>query len=89
MTKKQIEELRKIDELKPIISDEVLIKNRQETLKRDAETRKQTKKSYVMDVLRVFFVGLTIAFLISVIETASPFSLILAGYVFGYTLGGF
>lgn len=81
--------LEKLDDIKPIISDEVLFKNRQETLKRDTETRKQVKKSYVMDVLRVFFVGLTIAFLISVIETASPFSLILAGYVFGYTLGGF
>lgn len=81
--------LKKLDEIKPIISDEVLFKNRESCLKHDAETRKQAKKSYFMDVLRMFFIGLTFAFLISVIETASPFSIILAGYVFGYTLGGF
>ena len=44
-------ELKKIDEIKPIIDDEVLEENKKQQLKRDAEIKKQYKIKKIKNII--------------------------------------
>ena len=57
-------ELKKIDEIKPIISDEVLELNKEKELKRDADLKKQERinniKNITFTILCFIFIALFI-----------------------------
>jgi len=66
-------ELKKIDEIKPIISDEVLELNKEKELKRDADLKKQERinniKNITFTILCFIFIALFIvAFNLKVLE---------------------
>lgn len=66
-------ELKKIDEIKPIISDEVLELNKEKELKRDADLKKQERinniKNITFIILCFIFIALFIvAFNLKVLE---------------------
>lgn len=66
-------ELKKIDEIKPIISDEVLELNKEKELKRDADLKKQERinniKNIIFTILCFIFIALFIvAFNLKVLE---------------------
>ena len=66
-------ELKKIDEIKPIINDEVLEKNKKQQLKRDADLKKQERinniKNITFTILCFIFIALFIvAFNLKVLE---------------------
>lgn len=66
-------ELKKIDEIKPIISDEVLELNKEKELKRDANLKKQERinniKNITFTILCFMFIALFIvAFDLKVLE---------------------
>lgn len=66
-------ELKKIDEIKPIISDEVLELNKAKELKRDADLKKQERinniKNITFTILCFIFIALFIvAFNLKVLE---------------------
>ena len=66
-------ELKKIDEIKPIISDEVLELNKEKELQRDAEIKKQERinniKNITFTILCFIFIALFIvAFNLKVLE---------------------
>lgn len=66
-------ELKKIDEIKPIISDEVLELNKEKELKRDADLKKQGRinniKNITFTILCFIFIALFIvAFNLKVLE---------------------
>ena len=66
-------ELKKIDEIKPIISDDVLELNKEKELKRDADLKKQEKinniKNITFNILCFMFIALFIvAFDLKVLE---------------------
>lgn len=66
-------ELKKIDEIKPIISDEVLGLNKEKELKRDADLKKQERinniKNITFTILCFIFIALFIvAFNLKVLE---------------------
>lgn len=66
-------ELKKIDEIKPIISDEVLEMNKEKELKRDADLKKQERinniKNITFTILCFMFIALFIvAFNLKVLE---------------------
>ena len=66
-------ELKKIDEIKPIINDEVLEENKKQQLKRDADLKKQERinniKNITFTILCFMFIALFIvAFNLKVLE---------------------
>lgn len=66
-------ELKKIDEIKPIISDEVLELNKEKELKRDADLKKQERinniKNITFTILCFIFIALFIvAFNLKILE---------------------
>lgn len=66
-------ELKKIDEIKPIINDEVLELNKEKELKRDADLKKQERinniKNITFTILCFIFIALFIvAFNLKILE---------------------